>query len=365
MKSVRRGRSAFVICLVLLLVFLAGCGSAPAAKEQPSGGQSNGAAKPAAPGSVKIRISVCNSMTHPQTIGLSLFKKIVEEESGGAIQVAIYPNSQLGGERESLEQVKNGSLEMCTASAGPLTTFNKKFMVLDIPFAFNDYETAWMVMDGPAGQALLKSGESLGFKGLAFMENGFRHVTNTVRPIKTPADLKGIKIRTMEAPMHMENFKALGANPTPVPWTELYLSMQQKIVDGQENPLANIWEVKMYEVQKYVSLTSHIYDPMPLVANLNWFNGLSKEHQALIERAAILGQNHSRFVNKQREALLCDLLRSKGMQVNDLTAEEKAQFRAISQAKVTDLVKKEADPAFVDAWLKAIEDTQKDVKAGI
>lgn len=365
MKTLRRGRIALAACLLILLVLTAGC-SAPAAKEQaPAGQQAAEAPKAAAPGSVKIRISVCNSMTHPQTIGLSLFKKIVEEESGGAVQVAIYPNSQLGGERESLEQVKNGSLEMCTASAGPNTTFNKKFMVLDIPFAFNDYETAWMVLDGPAGQALLKSGESLGFKGLAFMENGFRHVTNTVRPIKTPADLKGIKIRTMEAPMHMENFKALGANPTPVPWTELYLTMQQKIVDGQENPLANIWEVKMYEVQKYVSLTGHIYDPMPLMANLNWFNSLSKEHQALIQRAAILAQNYSRFVNKQRETLLCDLLRSKGMEVNDLTAEEKEQFRGVSQAKVTDLIKKEVDPAFVDAWLKAIEDAQKDVKAGI
>ena len=126
-------------------------------------------------------------------------------------------------------------------------------------------------------------------------------MTNNVRPINSPDDLKGIKIRTMEAPMHMENFKLLGANPTPVPWTELYMTMQQKVVDGQENPLANIWEVKMFEVQKFTSLTGHIYDPMPLVANLAWFNKLSKDQQAAIEKGALLAQNYSRFVNKDRE----------------------------------------------------------------
>ena len=145
----------------------------------------------------------------------------------------------------------------------------------------------------------------------------------------------------------------------------MYLTMQQKIVDGQENPLANIWELNMYEVQKYVSLTAHIYDPMPLIANLKWFRSLSKDHQALIERAAILGQNYSRFVNKQREALIIELLQERGMQVDDLSVEEKEQFRAVTQAKIVDMIKKETDPAFVDAWLGAIKDAEKDVKAGI
>ncbi|RLC36425.1 MAG: TRAP transporter substrate-binding protein, partial [Candidatus Nealsonbacteria bacterium] len=202
---------------------------------------------------MKVRISVCNAPTHPQNIGLEIFKNYVEEKTNGEMKINVYPNSQLGAERESVEQCKNGSLEMATASAGPLTTFNSKFMVLDIPFAFDSYDVAWMVLDGPVGQKLLESCEEVGLKGLSFMENGFRHVTNNVRPITKLEDFKNIKIRTMEAPMHMENFKLLGANPTPVPWTELYLTLQQKIVDGQENPLANLWEVKMYEVQKYAS----------------------------------------------------------------------------------------------------------------
>jgi tripartite ATP-independent transporter DctP family solute receptor len=322
----------------------------------------SGVALAAAP--VKARISLCNSATHPQSIGMQLFKKYVEEKTKGGVQVALYYNSQLGGERESVEQVKNGSLEMATASAGPLTTFNNKFMVLDIPFAFDSYEIAWGVLDGPMGQKLLESSEAIGLKGLGYLENGYRHVTNNVRPINGPEDLKGIKIRTMEAPMHMENFKALGANPTPVPWTELYLTMQQKVVDGQENPLANIWEVKMYEVQKFTSLTGHIYDPMPLVANLAWFTKLPKDYQTAIEKGALLAQNYSRFVNKEREGQIAAKLTAKGMKVNDVSAEGKEKLRAKSQAAVVTKVKATTDKKFVEDWLAAITAMTKDVNAG-
>ncbi len=314
--------------------------------------------------SVKVRVSLCNSPTHPQSIGMQVFKKYVEENTKGNVKVALYYNSQLGGERESVEQVKSGSLEMATASAGPLTTFNNKFMVLDIPFAFDSYEIAWGVLDGPMGQKLLNSSENIGLKGLAYLENGYRHVTNNVRPINGPDDLKGIKIRTMEAPMHMENFKVLGANPTPVPWTELYLTMQQRIVDGQENPLANIWEVKMYEVQKYTSLTGHIYDPMPLVANLAWFNKLPKDYQSIIKEGAVLAQNYSRFVNKAREDAIVEKLTAKGMEVNAVTAAGKEKMRAKSQAPVVAKIKAGTDKAFVDEWLAAIELMKKDVDAG-
>jgi len=314
---------------------------------------------------IKVRISVCNVATHPQNIGLEIFKNYVEEKTNGEMEVNVYPNSQLGAERESIEQCKNGSLEMATASAGPLATFNSKMMVLDIPFAFDSYDVAWMVLDGPVGQKLLESCEEVGLKGLSFMENGFRHVTSNVRPITKLEDFKNIKIRTMEAPMHMKNFKLLGANPTPVPWTELYLTIQQKIVDGQENPLANLWETKMYEVQKYVSLTGHIYDPMTLVADLKWFNNLTPKQQSIIEKGAILGQNYSRFVNNAREEELVRLLTEKGMVINDVSAEEKARMRDASQAKVLEAIKKNTDPAFIDEWLKAIEKAGEDIKAGL
>lgn len=314
---------------------------------------------------IEIRISGCNSMEHPQTLGLSLFKTLIEEETGGKIQVKIYPNSQLGAERESVEQVKNGTLEMATASAGPLTTFDKTFMLMDIPFLFDTYEEAWAALDGPAGKILFDSLETVGLKGLAYMENGFRHVTNNDKPITKPEDLKGLKIRTMEAPMHMENFTSLGANPTPVPFSELYMSMSQGIVDGQENPLANIWEVNMFEVQKYTSLTGHIYDAMPIVTNLEWFNKLPAEYQALIEKYAVLGANYSRFINASREDEIIQALESKGMKVNELTIQEKEAFKNASQSNIIDNVKNELTPEKVDEFLQDIILMKEDITKGL
>ncbi len=317
-------------------------------------------------GNYEIRISACNSLDHPQTLGLDVMKQYIESKTNGKITVNIYPNSQLGAEIESVEQVQNGMLEMATASIGPITTFQEKFAVLDIPFLFDNYQQAWAVFDSKVGTELMDTLEESGLKGLAYMENGFRHTTNTVKPITKIGDYKGLKIRTMEAPMHMANFTALGANPTPVPWSELYLAMSQKIVDGQENPLANIWELNMYEVQKYVSLTGHIYDAMPLVTNLKWFNALPMEYQKIIEKGAILGQNYSRFINANREDLIASQLAAKGMKVNALTPEALEEIKTVSQPVVSAKVKEKIGGDFVDSFMAGIAavkaDTVKSVK---
>ena len=312
-----------------------------------------------------IRISACNSLTHPQTLGLFVMKQYVESRTKGDVSVKVFPNSQLGSEEESLSQVQNGSLEMATASIGPLTTFQKKFFVLDIPFLFNTYDEAWMTLDSKVGRDLLDTLEASGFKGLCYMENGFRNVTSSVKAINTIKDFKGLKIRTMVAPMHMANFKALGANPTPVPWSELYLSMQQKIVDGEENPIANMWDLNMYEVQKYVSLTHHIYDSMPLVANLKWFNKLPKEYQEIIAVGAILGQNYSRFVNEGREGAILAKLTQKGMKINTPAPAALAEIKKTSQPTVINAVKKEVGTAYVDKFLNDINTVKADTLKGI
>lgn len=345
-----------ILVVMLTSIILTGCGSNTTA-----GGEVADEDLP----SLEIRVSACNSMEHPQTLGLDLFKDLVEADTDGKVTVKIYPNSQLGSERESVEQVKSGTLEMATASAGPLTTFDKGIMVMDIPFAFDNYEEAWATLDGEAGRDIFNSFENAGLKGLAWMENGFRHITTDTNPIVTPEDLKGLKIRTMEAPMHMENFTLLGANPTPVPWSDLYMSMSQGVVNGQENPIANIWEVNMAEVQDYVSLTGHIYDSMPLVANLDWFNKLPDQYKLIIEKAAIQGANYSRFINKLREDELVVLLEEKGMEVNALTADQKAVFRDASQQDVIDKIKEEVDPAFIDKYLENIEKTREDINKGM
>lgn len=314
---------------------------------------------------VTARVSACNSMTHPQTIGLLVMKQYVEDKTGGNFVINIFPNSQLGAEEESLAQVQTGSLEMATASLAPVTTFQKNFFVLDIPFLFNNYNEAWMVMDSKVGQDLLASLEDCGMKGLAYMENGFRHTTSSVKPITKLADFKGLKIRTMQNPMHMANFEALGANPTPVPFSELYLSMQQKIVDGQENPISNMWDLNMYEVQKYVSLTSHIYDGMPLVANLRWFEKLPPEYQEALAVGAILGQNYSRFVNAGREEVILAELQKRGMKVNTLDASAIAEIQKVSQPVVIEKAKKELGAEYVDKFLSDVKAVKADIIKGM
>jgi TRAP-type transport system periplasmic protein len=314
---------------------------------------------------VKVKVSLCTPPTHPQSIGMQVFKKYVESRTRGGIQVSLYYSSQFGGEWDSIRQLKSGSLEMAAASAGTLTAFNRNFMVLDIPFAFDSYEIAWATLDGPMGQTLLNNSENNGLKGLAYLENGFRHVTNNVRPINGPEDLSGIRIRTADAPNSMENFKALGANQAQVPWIELYQNLQQKIVDGQESPLAGIWEGKMYEVQNYCSLTGHIYDPMPLVASLKWFNRLSREHQAIVKEGAVLAQNYSRYVNRAREDAIIEKLTNKGMKVNVLTPDAREKLRQKSQGVVVARIKATVDRKFVDSWLAAITTVNRDVAAGL
>lgn len=342
-----------LVIMALLTSLVSGCKGGSASAESGSSQK------------VNIRISACNSLDHPQTLGLQVMKEYVEKESKGNVTVEIFPNSQLGDELSSVEQVRSGTLEMATASFGPLATLAPKMMVMDIPFLFNSYDEAWMVLDSQVGSDLEKELESVKLKSLGYYENGFRHATNSKLPIEKAADFSGLKIRTMQTPMHILNFKTLGANPTPVPFSELYLAMSQNIVEGQENPLANIWEVKMYEVQKYTSLTGHIYDAMPLVCNLDWYNKLPVEYQKIISQGSILGQNYSRFVNAAREKLLVDKLTEKGMAVNEVSNEAKAEMKTISQAVVADAVKEKAGAEYVDNFLAGIDKVLADVNKGV
>lgn len=313
----------------------------------------------------EIRISACNSLMHPQTQGLQVMKEYVERMTEGKVTVHIYPNSQLGDEVESLGMVQKGAIEMATASMGPCSVYEPTFKVFDLPFLFNNYEEAWATLDSNVGAELLESLENAGLKGLAYMENGFRHVTNRVRPINSVEDYKGIKIRTMEVPMHMLMMKELGANPTPVPFSELYLALQQKVVDGQENPLANIFELKLSEVQSYVSLTGHLYDSMPLVTNLEWFKALPKTYQQIIQEGAIRGQNYSRFVNQQKEAKIIASYEGSSFKVNDVSDAAKEEMREKTLPVIRAEVAKEIGEEPINLLLEGVERVRKDIRAGL
>ncbi len=280
-----------------------------------------------------LKVGSIVSESHPDYICMrDVFKPLVEANSDGKIEVEIYPNAQLGGDREMAEAVQLGTLEMCIPATAALAGFDPRIQIIDLPYLFEDRAEAYAALDGELGKAISDNLPEQGFVNLGYPENGFRHVTNNSRPIYEPADLEGLKIRTMEIPAHIDYFKALGANPTPMSWGELYTALQQGTVDGQENPIAMIYDGKFYEVQDYCSLTGHFYSSTVLLTSKAFMDGLPEDLREVVERAARM------FVLAQRE-MIADLeeerieeLKAAGMEINSLTDEQKEKFAEAANA---------------------------------
>jgi tripartite ATP-independent transporter DctP family solute receptor len=223
-----------------------------------------------------------------------------------------------------VEGLQLGTIDLVVTSTGPLGGFVPKMFVVDLPFLFRDREHSYKVLDGPIGREIFEAFSAKGIKGLAFWENGFRQITNNVRPIEKPEDLKGIKIRTMENKVHLASFRAFGASPTPMAWSEVYTALQQKTIDAQENPIAIIYYQKIYEVQKYLALTGHFYSPTPLLMSLKAYLALPKDIQKIMDDAAIECATYERNLLRDSEAKQIAELKAKGMQV---TMPNKKPFR--------------------------------------
>ncbi len=231
-------RIAVVLIFISLITTLSSCG------------------RPTFNEGITIRVGHVLAPDHPYTDGLKMFAKLVSKKTNGKVTVDVFHSSQLGDERDMIEGLQLGTLEMALVSTAPLSDFTQKFLAFDLPFIFKDAESARKVVDGPIGNELFQALDGQQIKGLAYWENGFRSVTNNKRPIETPEDMKGLKIRTMENPVQMANFKSLGASPSPMAFGELFTALQQKTIDGQENPLPIVDTSKFYEVQDYLSLTA-------------------------------------------------------------------------------------------------------------
>jgi len=270
------------------------------------------------------------SPTSHYGVGAQAFIDTLTELSGGAFTGEQAPAGQLGGERDMIEGLQIGSLDVVVTSTGPLGNFVPEVFALDLPFLFRDYDHARAVLDGEIGQELLaKIGEN-NLVGLAWSENGFRHVTNSQRPVRTPADLEGLKLRTMENKVHMTAFSGMGAAPTPMAFPELFTALQQGVVDGQENPVTVITASKFWEVQKYVSLTGHVYSPAAVLASPVLYDGLSDEQKGWFDEAAKASAAATRAeVNRLEEAGVALLLEN-GMEV--ITDIDKAPFAALAEA---------------------------------
>jgi tripartite ATP-independent transporter DctP family solute receptor len=243
------------------------------------------------------------------------FKELVEKNSQGALTVTIFPNAKLGDERTLLERMKMGIVDAGIITNGPIINFVPSFGVIDLPFLFRDPNHAYKVLDGSIGQKLMADLEAQGWKGLAFAERGFRNLTNSKRPVKTPEDIKGLKIRVMQNPVYVDSFKALGANAVPMAWTEVLTALQQGTVDGQENPLNVIMAFKLYETQKYLSITRHAYAPAPIIMSMNTWKKLTPAQQAIVKKAAQDAAEFERAWDNKMEAEWLKDLKAKGMVV--------------------------------------------------
>lgn len=257
------------------------------------------------------------------------FKKTVEEKSNGTISVQIYPNSVLGGDAELTESVAMGTLEAALPSTSVLVSYSDDFGIMDMPYLFSSPENAFAAMDGDLGTYFNEKLEEVGIHSLGYSYNGLRSMTNNSHPIETPDDLKGLKMRVMENEVFIDFFETLGASATPMSFNELFTGLQQHTVDGEENPPSLIYASKFQEVQEYLSLTEHVNNFLGFIMNQDFYNSLTQEQREIIDEAA------GEFVKAQRQMELEDtdhyieLLEEEGMQVNSLTAEQKADFRQV------------------------------------
>src|SRR5438105_4573817 len=284
---------------------------------------------------LKMNISVAQNSHYG--VAIDAFAREVEKRTNGRYKIQNFYSGALGAERESIEGVQLGTLDLTMTSTGPVPNFVPEVAILDIPFLFRDYAHARAVLDGPIGQDLLAKFDAKGIKALAWGENGFRHMTNNKHPVNTPDDLKGLKMRTMENPIHIEAYRQFGILPTPMAFTEVFTALQQGTVDGQENPLSVITSAKLDQVQKYLSLTGHVYSPALILTNKAQWDKLSPADKQAFSDAAkeAVKANRTRIDDDERRAVAD--LRAKGMSVETV---DKAKFQAALTPVYADFAKR-------------------------
>ncbi|HTS20653.1 MAG TPA: TRAP transporter substrate-binding protein [Casimicrobiaceae bacterium] len=285
-----------------------------------------------------LRINIALAQNSHYGVAIDSFAREVERRTGGRYKVQTFYSAALGAERESVEAVQLGTLDLTLTSTGPLPNFVPEVAILDIPFLFRDYAHARAVLDGPIGAELLAKFPAKGMVGLAWAENGFRHMTNSKRPVDGPEDLRGLKMRTMENPIHIEAYRQFGILPTPMAFTEVFTALQQGTVDGQENPLSVITAAKLDQVQKYLTLTGHVYSPAVFLMNkARWDNLSAADKQAFLDAAKEgVKADRARVDEDERKAVA--ELRAKGMTVNDHV--DKARFQAALAPAYADFAKR-------------------------
>lgn len=335
-KAIALMSAALVICGIVLT----GCGQK---KQQDQAGQQNGTqqqskmeqkgeAEQAVPSGsadknekIIIKAADTQPLDHPMHLGFLKFKEIVESKTD-EIQVEVYGNSVLGSDSEVTEGVQMGTIQIGTCGTSNLAEFTDAFLVFDLPYIFPTVEDAEKVLDGEIGQDMLKKLEDKGLMGLAYTELGYRNVFNSIKPIEKLDDMKGLKLRSTSSPIHIAILEALGANPTPLSFGEVYTALQQGALDGVDQDLNLAWASRFQEVQKYLTLTQSSYFPHVFLINKDFFEGLSLENQKIITDAAKEMAKYERELVRENENTMIEKMKSDGIQIIELSDDEKARW---------------------------------------
>ncbi|MCG5238480.1 TRAP transporter substrate-binding protein [Azospirillum doebereinerae] len=301
-----------------------------------------------------VKFAFQNVKEHPQGQGAQRFSDLVEKGSGGKIKVKLFPGGTLGGDVQTISALQGGIVEMSVMNAGILVSLAKEFALVDLPFLFNNGGEADALLDGPVGEKLMGKLPEKGLVGLGFWDLGFRNLTNNRHPVATAKDIAGLKIRVIQTPIYIDVFKALGANPVPLPFPELFTALETGTVDGQENPFKTIELTKFNEVQKYLTVTRHIYNPQSLIVSKKFWDTLNADEKSLFQTAAAEATAFQRKISREQDAEALASLKAKGMTVNELPPEELAKIRETVKP-VVEKYKADIGDALVGEAFAAIE----------
>lgn len=302
-----------------------------------------------------LRWAQQNSMEHPQGIGSKKFADLVEQKSGGKIKVRVFPSGQLGGDLQSVSALQGGTLDLMVLNAGLLVGVVKEFAVVDLPFLFATPQEADAVVDGSVGKKLFAKLPEKGLVGLGYFELGFRNVTNSKHPITKVEDFAGIKLRVLQSPLFIELFNTLGANTIAMPFPEVYTALEQKVIDGQENPYTVVFDSKFQEVQKFVSATQHIYNAQSVLISGKTWAKLSPEEQKIIQASMDEAKVFQREVSRKKATEALEGLKKAGMTANEVAPAELARI----QEKVKPVVEKYAKEVGEDLYKEVLAEIAK------
>ncbi|WP_298233399.1 TRAP transporter substrate-binding protein [uncultured Azohydromonas sp.] len=274
-----------------------------------------------------LKVGIGLSDDHPQGVSVKKFGELLSQKTGGKLTVRLYAGGALGNDVTMISALRGGTQEMTVPDSSTLVSLVKDFTVLNLPLSFQNEQEADALLDGPFGKKLLDQLPDKGLIGLAFWENGFRHVSNSRKPITKAEDFAGLKIRVIQNPLFIDTFNALGANAVPMPFTELYTALEQKAVDGQENPTATILASKFYEVQKHLVLSRHIYSVWVLLLSKKTWDGFTADEKKAVQEAAREATDFERKTIRDFGQKAIAQLKQQGMQVTELSAAEQAKLR--------------------------------------